>query len=69
MEAQLELCSDLADKIGTHYYKGGTWEEFLATNPTGDFDASWGDPSLFLHQAYEGTLPHVTEIRRYGRRR
>lgn len=69
VQAQLDMCMDLADKIGTHYYKGGTYAEFLATKPTAAFDATWGDPALFLHQAYEGTLPHVTEIRRYSLRR
>lgn len=69
VQTQLDVCSDLADKIGTHYYMGGTYDEFVASNPTADFDASWGDPALFIHSAYAGTLPHVTEIRRYGIRR
>lgn len=68
IEAQLELCSTVADRIGTHYYKGGSFEEFLASKPTAEFDQAWGDPSLFLLTAYQGTLPHVTEIRRFGRR-
>lgn len=68
LQAQLDLCNDIAGRIGEHYYKGGTYEEFLALQPTAAYDAVWGDPALFLHTAYAGTLPHVTEIRRYGRR-
>lgn len=68
LQAQLDLCSDIAGKLGEHLYKGGTYEEFLATAPTAAYDAVWGDPALFLHTVWEGTLPRVTEIRRYGRR-
>jgi cyclase len=66
--AQLNVCSALADRIGTHYYKGGSLAEFIASKPTAEFDAQWGDPALFIYTAYEGTLPHVTEIRRFGRK-
>lgn len=68
VQAQLDLCLDIAGKLGEHLYKGGTYAEFLALRPTADHDAVWGDPALFLHTVWEGTLPHVTEIRRYGRR-
>ncbi|MGA0805010.1 MAG: hypothetical protein ACO3PV_00630 [Pseudohongiellaceae bacterium] len=40
----------------------------MALKPTAAYDAVWGDPALFLHMVWEGALPHVTEIRRYGRR-
>jgi cyclase len=69
LQSQLDLCNDIAGKLGEHYYKGSTFEEFVATAPTAAFDAVWGDPALFLHTAWEGTLPHVTEIRRYGPQR
>lgn len=68
VEAQMNLCYDLAEKLGAHLYKGGTREEFLATDPTAAFDAEWGDPALFIHMAYEGTMPRLTEIRRYAGR-
>jgi cyclase len=66
--AQLNVCSTLADRLGTHYYKGGSLAEFIASKPTAEFDAQWGNPALFIYTAYEGTLPHVTEIRRFGRK-
>ncbi|MES2605000.1 MAG: MBL fold metallo-hydrolase [Pseudomonadota bacterium] len=67
VQQQLDMCSTLADRIGVEYYKGTSLPEFLAAKPTSEFDAEWGDPSLFLRTAWEGTLPHVTEIRRFGR--
>lgn len=69
LQAQLDMCSSIAGTLGDLLYKGGSYEEFLALKPTADFDARWGDPTLFLHQVHEGTLPHVTEIRRYAPRR
>jgi len=68
LQSQLDLCTDIATQLGEHLYKGGTYQQFLALKPTAAYDAVWGDPALFLHTAWEGTLPHVTEIRRYGRR-
>jgi cyclase len=67
LEAQLEMCLAVTAKIGESYYKGHTWDEFLAGRPTRDFDAQWGDPALFLQTAYEGAWVHVNEIRRSGR--
>lgn len=68
IEQQLDMCNVFAERIGTHYYKGGSLAEFIDSKPTAEFDAAWGDPSLFIATAWEGTLPHVTEIRRFGRR-
>jgi glyoxylase-like metal-dependent hydrolase (beta-lactamase superfamily II) len=68
LQLQLDLCTDIATRLGEHLYKGGTYEEFVALKPTAAYDAVWGDPALFLHMVWEGALPHVTEIRRYGRR-
>ncbi|HTR00168.1 MAG TPA: MBL fold metallo-hydrolase [Candidatus Acidoferrum sp.] len=68
VQQQLDMCSALADRVGTAYYKGASLPEFLAGKPTAEFDAAWGKPELFIAQAWEGTLPHVTEIRRYGKR-
>lgn len=66
LQAQLEMGSSVAGVLGEHLYKGGSFEELLALRPTAQFDERWGDPALFLHQLHTGTLPHITEIRRYG---
>jgi len=54
-------------RIGQSYYKGETWEQFLASAPTQEFDAAFGDPARFLRTAYEGAWGHVNEIRRVTR--
>jgi cyclase len=67
VQAQLDMCTAVLSKIGTHYFKGGTWEEFAALKPTSEFDAQWGKPQPFLQMAYDGAWYHVNEIRRYAR--
>jgi glyoxylase-like metal-dependent hydrolase (beta-lactamase superfamily II) len=67
LKAQQDLCFTVISRIGESYYKGETWEQFLASQPTKEFDASHGDPSLFLRQAYESAWYHVNEIRRIAK--
>ncbi|MEN9704766.1 MAG: hypothetical protein RLZZ393_645 [Pseudomonadota bacterium] len=67
IRAQQELCFDVLTRIGQSYYKGETWEQFLASAPTKDHDAGLGDPSRFLRAAYDSAWHHVNEIRRPGR--
>jgi hypothetical protein len=64
MQAQLDLCFRVLSRIGQSYYKGQTWQELLASKPTREFDAQWGDPGVFLQTAYEGAWLHINEIRR-----
>jgi cyclase len=67
LKQQRDMCVTVTSRIGESYYKGQTWEELLATNPTKEFDARFGDPSLFLRQSYDTAWYHVTEIRRVVR--
>lgn len=67
VQAQLDMCLTVLTRISESYYKGQTWDEFVASRPTREFDAAWGDPGLFLHTAYTGAWLHITEIRRITR--
>lgn len=67
LKQQQEMCFTVVGRIGENYYKGGTYEELLASKPTKEFDAQYGDPALFLKQAYETAWYHVNEIRRVTR--
>jgi glyoxylase-like metal-dependent hydrolase (beta-lactamase superfamily II) len=67
LKAQQEMCYAVISRIGENYYKGGTFKELLAANITRDFDPRYGDPSLFLKQAYDTAWYHVNEIRRVAR--
>jgi cyclase len=67
VQSQLDMCTAVMAKIGAHYYKGGTWQQFQDSKPTSEFDAQWGNPEPFLQMAYDGAWYHVNEIRRYTR--
>jgi cyclase len=67
LESQLEMCFTVLSRISQSYYKGETWAELVASRPTREFDAEWGDPELFLKMAYEGAWYHINEIRRVTR--
>ena len=67
LKQQQEMCYTVISRIGENYYKGGTYDELLAAAPTREFNAQYGDPTLFLKQAYETAWYHVNEIRRVAR--
>jgi len=67
LKQQQEMCFSVLSRIGDNYYKGGTFEDLLASAPTKEFDAQYGDPALFLKQAQETAWYHVNEIRRVAR--
>jgi len=64
LEAQLEMCRTVATRIAASYFRGETWEQFVAAKPTSDFDAAWGDPSIFLRTAHASAWWHINEMRR-----
>jgi hypothetical protein len=37
-------------------------EDFVASRPTADFDAAWGDPAQFLSLVYKGGFAHLREL-------
>ena len=67
VKSQQDMCYSVVSRIGENYYKGGTFEELLASKPTKEFDSRYGDPALFLKQSYETAWYHVNEIRRVAR--
>lgn len=67
LKAQEEMCFTVIQRIGQSYFKGETYEQLLASAPTREFDARFGDPSQFLRLAYDTAWYHVNEIRRVAR--
>jgi glyoxylase-like metal-dependent hydrolase (beta-lactamase superfamily II) len=62
LEAQLKLCTAVRERVADAYRHGLSFEEFVATHPTEEFDASRGDPSLFLKLVHKGAWPHLREL-------
>jgi cyclase len=67
LQAQHDMCLAVLRRIGDSYYKGQTWQEFVDSKPTRDFDAQWGDPDSFLATSYKGAWYHINEVRRATR--
>jgi len=60
--AQLEMLSTMRERLVGLVRKGQGYDDILANPPTGEFDAKWGDPKLFLVNAYRGLYSHVREL-------
>jgi glyoxylase-like metal-dependent hydrolase (beta-lactamase superfamily II) len=62
----VQLQTDMTSTMETRFLdmtrKGMTPKEMWATQPTKEFDARWGDPTLFIGNAYPGITNHVREI-------
>ncbi|HEV7715729.1 MAG TPA: MBL fold metallo-hydrolase [Steroidobacteraceae bacterium] len=62
LQAQLQMLTTMKDRLVTLLKKGVGTDDLLAEPPTGEFDAKWGDPKLFLTNAYRGIYGHVREL-------
>src|SRR5262245_12792609 len=60
--AELQAFSDMTGTMRTRFVemmrKGMSAREMLAAAPTKEFDAKWGDPQLFIINAYPGLWNH-----------
>ena len=60
--AQHQMLSTMRDRLIGLMKKGMGTDDLLAAPPTSEFDAKWGDPKLFLSNAYLGLWGHVREL-------
>jgi hypothetical protein len=62
LEAQLEMLGTMRTRFIEMMRKGMSAKDMLAAAPTKEFDAKWGNPTLFITNAYPGLWGHVREI-------
>ena len=62
LEAQAEMCATMRQRFVQMMRKGMSAKDMLAEAPTKEFDARWGDPELFITNAYPGLWGHVREL-------
>jgi glyoxylase-like metal-dependent hydrolase (beta-lactamase superfamily II) len=62
LEAQLELCTAVAQKTAEAFRAGASLADFIASKPTAAFDAQRGDPDTFLRLVYKGGFAHLREL-------
>ena len=62
LEAQAAMCATMRTRFVEMMRKGMSAKDMLAAAPTKEFDVKWGDPELFITNAYPGLWGHVREI-------
>lgn len=62
LKAQADMCAEMRTRLVGLMRKGMSAKDMLAAAPTKEFDARWGDPRLFIFNAYPGLWGHVREI-------
>jgi cyclase len=62
LQAQSEMLHTLHDRLVDLMRKGIGTDDLATHPPTAEFDAKWGDPHLFLANAYRGMWGHVREL-------
>ena len=62
LEAQHQMLSTMKDRLIGLMKKGMGTDDILGSPPTQEFDEKWGDPKLFLANAYKGLWGHVREL-------
>ena len=61
LQAQADMCATMRTTFVGLMRKGMGPKDMLAA-PTKEFDAKWGDPQLFITNAYPGLWGHVREL-------
>jgi glyoxylase-like metal-dependent hydrolase (beta-lactamase superfamily II) len=62
VEAQHQMLLTARDRIGKMMRQGLGADDMLAAGVTKEFDATWGDPQLFVTTSYRGMWLHVREL-------
>jgi cyclase len=62
LQAQSEMLSTMRERLVGLMRKGIGTDDLTANPPTREFNAKWGDPKLFLANAYRGLWGHVREL-------
>ena len=62
LQAQSDMLATMRERLVDLMRKGIGTDDLAADPPTREFDARWGDPRLFLANAYRGLWGHVREL-------
>ncbi len=61
LEAQHEMYLTIWDRIQAMIIKSYGTDEVLAAKPTAEYDAEWGDPTLFVTLAFQSLWGHLRD--------
>jgi glyoxylase-like metal-dependent hydrolase (beta-lactamase superfamily II) len=62
VQAQADMLNTVRTRLVTMMKQGYGAKDMAAKKPTQEFDAKWGDPTLFMNTVYPGLWGHVREL-------
>lgn len=62
LQAQHDMLATMRDRLAKMMKQGMGSQEMIAAGATKEFDERWGDPTLFVSNAYRGMWLHVREL-------
>jgi glyoxylase-like metal-dependent hydrolase (beta-lactamase superfamily II) len=62
LQAQHDMLATLRDRLAKMMKQGMSSEDMIAAGATSEFDEKWGNPRLFVSNAYRGMWLHVREL-------
>ena len=62
LQAQFDMLSTMRERLPKMMRQGMGTNDMLAAGATKEFDAKWGDPTLFVTTSYRGLWLHVREL-------
>jgi len=62
LQAQSDMLNTVRDRVVRMLKQGLGADEMIAAAPTREFDATWGNPDIFLGNIYPGLWGHAREL-------
>jgi glyoxylase-like metal-dependent hydrolase (beta-lactamase superfamily II) len=62
LETERDMLTAMKLRLSQLLAKGMSVPDMLAAAPTRDFDAQWGDPTLFISNAWPGLVARAREL-------
>ncbi|HKJ75153.1 MAG TPA: hypothetical protein VKA19_13650, partial [Alphaproteobacteria bacterium] len=62
LAAEHEMVSTVKKRMVAMLRKGMSAEDMAKAGATKGFDEAWGDPTMFLQNAYQGLWGHIVEL-------
>jgi glyoxylase-like metal-dependent hydrolase (beta-lactamase superfamily II) len=62
LQSQADMCNAMRDRLVKLMRQGMGPQDMIAAAPSKDFDTKWGNPELFIKNAYRGMWGHVREL-------
>jgi cyclase len=62
VQAESDMLATMLKRLAKLLAEGGSVEDMLAAHPSKEFDARWGDPTLFIANAWPGLVARAREL-------